>query len=497
MRLCRYVKHQFRRRATPWGRSLSVRREQVVSLKVQSEVQGSAYPIRALGSHRLDRLMKKRIAIIGGGFAGLAVAQGLRKTDADVTLIDKRNHHLFQPLLYQVATGQLSSSNIARPLRELLKRNKNTEVLMAKVSGFDVKGKQVLLTDGDPVPYDILVIAAGSQSFYFNNDKYEKLSTGLKSLDDAAKIRERLVRSFEEAERQAKQGASKELIQGMLTFVVVGGGPTGLETAGAIAEASHETLRNEFRHINPEHVKVVLVEGQDRVLPPFHKDLSAKAEQYLKDFNVDVRTGWMMADMSDHSVTIKRGDEEKVIYTRDVIWSAGVKASPLGLGIAEATGAETDRGGRVHVGADFSIKGYPDIFVLGDLAHYEDAKQGMLPGTGAVAVQEGKYLGKELARRIAGQEPKNFSYWNKGSMAVIGRNKAVADLGFIRLGGFFAWQTWLYVHLLLMMGYQNRALVWMKWCANFFTGSRPARIVTIEDGSGMTELSVGKSANEQ
>ncbi len=437
--------------------------------------------------------MSKRIIILGGGFAGLEVAKGLRKSNAKVTLIDKRNHHLFQPLLYQVATGQISPSNISSPLRTLLKKNKNTEVLMAEVAGFDVANKTVKLTDAEPIPYDTLVVAVGAVSFYFNNETFEKLSTGLKSLQDAEDIRARLVRSFEEAERQARRGADKKLVKALMTFVVVGGGPTGLELAGAIAEASRETLQGEFRHIDPSDVRVVLVEANNRVLPPFPEKLSHKAGKMLEGLGVEVRTGWMMADITPTSVKIKPADKEsqegeEVIYTRDVFWGAGVKPSPLIGGLVEQTGAEADRAGRIHVEADCSVKNHPEIFVLGDAAHYEHGEQGFLPGTAAVASQQGKYLGQELLRRETGIAPRNFSYVNKGSMATIGRGAAVVDTKMFKCSGWFAWQVWLYLHLMLLNGFQNRLLVWFSWVGNFFTGSRPARIVPIENGSGMVDL---------
>src|SRR5690606_93345 len=331
--------------------------------------------------------MRERVVIIGGGFGGLYAAHRLKDAPVNITLIDRRNHHLFQPLLYQVATGALSPADIATPLRRLLKNQQNARVLLGEVVDFDVVNKQVILRDGT-IRYDKLIVAAGSGKHYFGNDQWEAVAPGLKTIEDATEIRRRVLSAFEAAER-ANDPAE---VQSWLTFVVIGGGPTGVEMAGALAEVARETLRNEFRNINPVDARIVLVQSGDRVLPTYHPDLSARAAASLERLGVEVLTGRRVTDVEPAGVTISSGDQQQFIAARTVLWTAGVQASPLGQALAKAAGAQTDRGGRVIVEPDLSVPGHPDIFVVGDLAHYAHQTGQPLPGVAQVAIQQGRYV---------------------------------------------------------------------------------------------------------
>jgi NADH dehydrogenase len=416
---------------------------------------------------------KHRVVIIGGGFGGLAAARAFKGAPVEVTLVDRRNFHLFQPLLYQVAAGGLSPANIAMPLRSILKRQRNSEVLLGEVTSLDVQRKRVILADGE-IPYDTLIIAAGARHHYFGNDQWESLAPGLKTIEDATEIRRRIFSAFEAAER----GADPEAVAHWLTFVIVGAGPTGVELAGAIGELSRHTLKNEFRHIDSARANVLLVEGLDRVLPTFPPDLSAKAAASLARLGVTVRTGTRVTSIDRESLTLKAGGEEEVIGTRTVFWAAGVMASPLGKAVAQATGAELDRAGRVLVEPDCSVKGFPELFVIGDLACHRHGFDKPLPGVAPVATQQGIYVAQLVGRRLRGFSMPPFKYTDRGNMATIGRAAAVAQLGTLHFSGFLAWLTWLFVHLLFLIGFQNRMLVMMQWGWSYFSRNRAARLIT-------------------
>lgn len=416
---------------------------------------------------------KHRVVIIGGGFGGLSAARALQNAPVQVTLIDRRNFHLFQPLLYQVATGGLSPANIAMPLRTILKRQKNAQVLLGEVVGIDAARRRVLLTGGE-VQYDTLIVAAGVRHHYFGNQEWERHAPGLKTIEDATEIRRRILSAFEAAERETQAPA----IQHWLTFVVVGGGPTGVELAGTIGELSRHTLKNEFRHIDSARAKVLLVEGLDRVLPTFPPDLSAKAAASLTRLGVEVRTGARVIRIEPQSLTLRSHEREEVVSTRSVFWAAGVQASPLGKMVAEATGAEVDRLGRVVVEADCSVKKHPEVFVIGDLASFFHGVERPLPGVAPVATQQGSYVARLIPRRLRGERVGPFRYVDRGNMATIGRAAAVAQVGTLHFSGFFAWVAWLFVHLFFLIGYQNRLLVMIQWAWNYFSRNRAARLIT-------------------
>ena len=417
---------------------------------------------------------RHRVVIVGGGFAGLGTAQALRKDDVQVALIDRRNFHLFQPLLYQVATGALSPANIAAPLRAVLKKHSNCRVLLAEVTGFDVAGKCVLLGD-ERVAYDTLVIAAGAGNNYFGKPEWERHAPGLKSIEEATEIRRRILSAFEAAERLG----DKSPRDAFLTFVVVGGGATGVEMAGAISELARHSMRHDFRTLDPGAARIVLVEGHDRILPPFPEVLSRKAEAAIKRMGIEVWTAAKVKDIQADHVVVERGGTVHRIETKTVVWGAGVKASPLGQLIGDATGATIDRGGRVEVGPDLTVAGHPEIFVIGDLAAVTSGGK-PVPGVAPAAMQEGKYVATAIRYRLAGRAADPFHYWDKGSMATIGRNAAVAHAGWINLSGRLAWLAWLFVHIMYLVTFSNRVLVLIQWFANYLTRNRSARLITGE-----------------
>lgn len=414
-----------------------------------------------------------RVVIVGGGFGGLYAAQSLRHTPVQVTLVDRRNFHLFQPLLYQVATGGLSPANIAAPLRSVLKRQKNACVLMAEVCGFDLRERRVLMTDGS-VPYDSLVVATGSENFYFGHAHWEQWAPALKTVEDATEIRRRVLMAFEIAERET----DPQEIRKWLTFVVVGGGPTGVELAGTLAEIGCCTLRNEFRSIDPRDSQIVLLEGQERLLPSYPAKLSNKAKAQLEQMCVTVRTGVLVTDIQPDSVTFHAGDQTETVLTRTILWSAGVRASPVGQSLADAAGIQVERQGRVPVAPDLSVPGYPEVFVIGDLALYSHQAGAPLPGVAPVAMQEGRYVAKLIQNRLRGKPLPPFHYRNYGSMATIGRARAVAMVGPLRLSGFFAWLAWLFIHLMYIIQFERRLLILLQWAWNYFTWNRSARLIT-------------------
>ena len=418
-----------------------------------------------------------RVVIVGGGFAGLHAARKLRWANAQVTLLDRRNFHLFQPLLYQVATGALSPGNIAAPLRGVLKHQENTRVLLADVQGIDPANRKVLF-DGGSVPYDSLIIAAGASHSYFGNDEWARIAPGLKTIEEATEIRRRILLAFEEAERET----DPEVIKSLLTFVIVGAGPTGVELAGALEEISSHTFQDNFRTIRPSDARVILIEHANRVLPPFAPDLSMAAEVALKHLGATVMTGTKVTHIDRDHVTIERDGREENIYTRTVLWAAGVRACPLAAAVAEATGAQVDRAGRIVVEPDLTIKGYPDIFVVGDAAHFAHQGGAPLPGVAQVAIQEGRYAAKLIERRLDGRALPPFHYRDLGNLATIGRAQAVAQFGRVKISGLLAWLTWLFVHLMHIVQFQNRVLVFFQWSWCYLTWNRSARLITGESG---------------
>lgn len=416
---------------------------------------------------------RQRVVIIGGGFGGLGAARKLKDVPVDVTLIDRYNYHLFQPLLYQVATGALSPANVASPLRNILKNQENTRVLLAEAIGIDAAKRRVVLSDG-ALEYDTLIVAAGSSHQYFGHDEWEEFAPGLKTVDDATDIRRRILLAFETAEREP----DPDKVRALLTFVIVGGGPTGAELAGALGEIANDTLRHDFRKIDPAQAQIILVEGADRVLPAYPPRLSAAARKMLENLGVTVRIGGMVTNVCRHAVTIREGDCTLTIATHTIIWAAGVLASPLGRALAEATGAQIDKSCRVIVEPDCTIADHPEIFVIGDLANFSHQTGKPLPGVAQPAIQQGRYVAKVIEKRLRGEKSPPFHYWDKGNLAVIGRGDAVADLNQLQLAGFPAWLIWIFVHLLYIVEFQNRLLVFIQWGWFYFTYDRSARLIT-------------------
>lgn len=423
---------------------------------------------------------RHRVVIVGGGFGGLNAAKTLSRSPVEVTLIDRRNFHLFQPLLYQVATGGLSPGDIASPLRGVLERRKNVQVLMGEAIGFDVGRRHVVLRDGE-IPYDTLIVAAGAVNSYFGHDDWRRHAPGLKTVEDATGMRRRVLLAFENAEKETNPDRVRE----WLTFVIIGGGPTGLELAGALAEIARHTLKHEFRRINPGDARILVIEGGERLLTAYPSALSSKAERSLRRLGVTVITGALATAIDACGVTVRRGDgAEERISARTVLWAAGIRAAPLGEALAAATGTTTDRMGRVFVESDCTIAGHPEIFVIGDLAHFRDETGRPLPGVAPVALQQGKYAAKSIHRRLrrggGGKvEPQRpFRYFDKGSMATIGRHAAVADIRGLKFSGYPAWLAWLFVHLILLVEFENRLLVLIQWAWNYLTWNRSARLIT-------------------
>src|SRR6266481_911885 len=416
---------------------------------------------------------RQRVVILGGGFGGLSAARKLKHAPVDVTLIDRCNYHLFQPLLYQVATGSLSPANISGPLRQVLKHSKNTTVLLGEAMDIDPANHQVILSDG-VIGYDTLIIATGSSHQYFGHDDWEKFAPGLKTIEDATDMRARILLAFEAAERETEPEKLKE----WMTFVIVGAGPTGAELAGALGEIANDTLRYDFRNINPSEARIILVEGAGRVLPTYPEKLSKAAQKMLARLGVIVRTGAMLTDIAHGSVTIREGDRTEKIPTRTVLWAAGVLASPLGRILAAEAGANLDRAGRVVVEPNLTIAGRPEIFVIGDLANFSHQGGKPLPGVAQPAIQAGHYVGKTIERRLRGEKIEPFHYVDKGNLATIGRAAAVADLNWLRLSGWPAWMLWIFIHLLYIVQFQNRLLVLLQWAWLYITYDRSARLIT-------------------
>jgi NADH dehydrogenase len=413
------------------------------------------------------------LVIVGGGFGGLYAAKKLGRVPVAVTIIDRRNFHLFQPLLYQVATGALSPGEVASPIRVVLKKNQNTEVLMAEAIDIDVAGGRVILQDGE-ARYDDLIVATGATHHYFGNDQWAGLAPGLKTIEDATAIRSRLLAAFEHAEREpdaAKRGT-------WLNFVIVGGGPTGVELAGALGEIANDTLRHDFRHINPSEARILLIEGESRVLPTFPPDLSGKAGRQLMALGVRPLTGARVTNIDAAGVTMQVAGRTEHIATHTVLWAAGVRASRLGQVLAERAGATLDRAGRVMVEPDLSIAGHPEIHVIGDLASFVHQTGTPLPGVAPVAMQQGRYVANLIRKKLRGETVAPFRYFDKGNLATVGRNKAVAQFGRLHISGFLAWFTWVFVHLMYLVEFENRVLVLVEWIYNYVTRNRGARLIT-------------------
>jgi len=417
-----------------------------------------------------------RVVIVGAGFGGLSAAQALAGAPVQITVLDRRNHHTFQPLLYQVATAGLSPGEITAPIRSILGRHKNIEVLMAEVTGFDLE-RHVVRTADLEVPYDSLIIAAGASHAYFGHDEWEKFAPGLKNIEDALEIRRRILLAFELAERQASAGKHFE----PLNFVVVGAGPTGVELAGTLSEICHHSLAGEFRTIDPTHARIHLIEGGPNVLPSYPPDLSQSALEQLRRLGVEVLTSAMVSKVEPGAVYIGERRMEAAV----ILWAAGVSASPLG----KELGLPVDRAGRVLVNPDLSVPNHPEVFVIGDLASLKDAKGKLLPGVAQVAIQQGQFVGRVIRREIDLQSKRSpagaasstrsaFHYHDKGSLATIGRAAAVAEIGKLHISGYFAWLTWLFVHIFFLIGFRNRILVMIQWASSYLTYERGARLIT-------------------
>jgi NADH dehydrogenase len=424
-----------------------------------------------------------RVVIVGGGFGGLQAALGLRGADVQVTLVDRRNFHLFQPLSYQVATGALSPGEVAYPLRAVFKRNGNVRVLLAEVARFDLDRRRVVLRpvaglpSPEPVPYDTLIVAGGSQYSYFGHDEWSVHAAEVKSLESALVVRGRILAAFEAAELEPDPERRGE----WLTFVVVGAGPTGVEMAGQIAELGRDALRRDFRAADPGSGRILLVEAADRVLTGFPPSLSAKAERSLRRLGVTPILESTVVDVDATGVTVRRSDGgTRHIPARTVVWAAGVTASGLASALAELTGAEQDRAGRVTVEADLTLPGHPEVFALGDMVRIRgrDGSASALPGLAPVAMQEGRYVARAVRARLDGRVAPAFRYRDKGNLATIGRAAAVADIKGVKLSGFLAWMTWLLVHLFYLVGFQNRLLVIIRWSIGFATRGRGTRLIT-------------------
>ena len=434
---------------------------------------------------------RPHLVIVGGGFGGLNAAQHLRHAEVRITIVDRRNHHLFQPLLYQVATAALSPANIAYPIRSIVRRNLNTRVVLEEATAIDLAARCVATTGGD-LKYDFLILAAGAGNFYFGHDEWAEFAPGLKSLDDATEIRRRILLSFERAEREDDTAARAML----LTFVVVGGGPTGVELAGAIAEISRQVIVGDFRRIDPRDARVVLVEAGPRILPSFEDGLAAKAAEALRRRGVEIMAGTAAQDIAPDLIRFATSE----IRAHTIIWAAGVKASPL----AQTLGVELDRGGRVKVRTDLTISGHPEVFVIGDLAACVDVEGRAMPGLAPVAIQQGRCAAANIERALAHQPYNEFRYLDKGALAAVGRAFAIMQRGRLRLSGLVAWMIWCVVHIAYLIGFGNRIIVMFEWAWAYVAYQRGARLITGNpaehvsasekaDAESRSEVQVGRS----
>jgi NADH:ubiquinone reductase (H+-translocating) len=426
---------------------------------------------------------RHRVVVVGGGFGGLQAVRKLRRAPVEVTLVDRQNYHLFQPLFYQVATGALSAAEIAPPLRAVLRRQANARVVLAEVTGFDLDRQQVVLErlpngrGEERLDYDTLVVAAGSSYSYFGHDDWKAYAPELKSLGGAVAIRSKILNAFEAAEVEPDD----ERRRSWLTFVVVGGGPTGVEMAGQVAELARDTLRRDFRSVDTRAARVLLIEAVDRVLPSFPPSLSHKAERALEKLGVTALLGHSVVDIRTDSVAIRpTGGTTVDVRARTIIWAAGVKASPLAAALGAVSGAQVDRAGRLAVTPELTVPGHPEVFAIGDMVtvRRSDGSSVPFPGVSPVAMQQGRHVAGAIRKRLSGRSKGPFRYFNKGNLATIGRLKAVADLRGIRLSGFLAWLVWLVVHLYYLVGFQNRLLVVTRWTFSFVTHGRGARLIT-------------------
>jgi NADH dehydrogenase len=418
-----------------------------------------------------------RVLILGGGFGGLNAAQKLKRAPVEVTLVDRRNFHLFQPLLYQVATGSLSPGEISAPIRGVLSKQKNTLVLLGEAADINPVAKRVTLLDGACLDYDSLIVATGSKTSYYGKDEWRPYAPSLKTVEEATVIRHKILYAFEWAERSATEAEVRE----WLTFVIVGAGATGLELAGALAEIANETLKNDFRRINPKDARIILMEGGDRVLASYPPDLSEKAEMLVKRLGVEVMKKVMATCIDETGVIYKRGDVTEKLAAKTVLWTGGVTATTFGNTLAERTNAETDRSGRIKVRPDLAIPNYPDIFVVGDLAAAQTKDGKPLPGVAPVAIQGGTYVANTILARLKGKKDvPPFRYLNKGDMAVIGRAAAVANIFGLHFWGLPAWLIWLFIHLMYIVEFQNRVIVFIQWGFEYLTFNRGARLITGE-----------------
>jgi NADH dehydrogenase len=413
----------------------------------------------------------KRVVIVGGGFGGLSAAKALCTAPYEVTLLDERNYHLFQPLLYQVAIGQLSPGDISHPLRAALRRGKNVRVVLSRALDVDLDKREVLTQDG-ALPYDYLIVATGARHDYFGNPEWwESVAPGLKTIEDALNVRKRILSAFELAEKEDDESERRRL----LTFLIVGGGPTGVEMAGALAELSRQTLKGEFRRIRPEEARILLAEGTDRVLPTFHPKLSALALKRLQRLGVEVHLNTLASILDrDGAVLLKRGEKEAILRTGTIVWAAGVCVAPFGETLGKRLGATTDRAGRIPVDETLRALGREDVFVIGDLAKPREA----VPGVAPAAMQMGAFVGRALRAMAQRKRPGRFRYRDKGLLAVIGRGAAVADIWRMRFNGFAAWLVWALVHIYYLIDFENRLLVMVQWAMNYFTFRRGARLIT-------------------
>jgi NADH dehydrogenase len=422
---------------------------------------------------------RHHVLIVGGGFGGLYAARELGKdARVEVTLVDRHNYHLFQPLLYQVATGALAPGEIAQPLRSILRKRRNTTVLLGEAVRLDADARQVHLSDGGPIGYDSLIVATGARFSYFGHDDWAQHAHGLKSIDDATEIRRRILIAFEAAEREADPARRAE----WMTFVVVGGGPTGVELAGALGEIANDTLRRDFRSIDPSHARIILVEAMDRILPTFPPGRSASAQRQLEKLGVTVRTKTQVVHIDADSARVAFDGAEETLPVRTVLWAAGVLVTQFARVVAEATGAKADRAGRILVGPDLTVPGHPEIFVIGDAAVQPWKKDRPVPGVAQGGIQGGTYAAKTIRRRLSGEATPPFRFSNRGDVAVIGRLSGVTDIPWLgpfgRQGGFSAWALWLLIHITYLIGFANRIVVVTRWAWSFFTHGRGSRLIT-------------------
>jgi NADH dehydrogenase len=428
-------------------------------------------------------VQRHRVLIVGGGFGGLYAARQLARDERiDLTLVDRRNHHVFQPLLYQVATGAVAPGDIAQPLRSILRKSENTTVLLGEATGLDAEKHEVALSDGGPIGYDTLIVATGAHHSYFGHDDWARFAPGLKSLDDATRIRRRILIAFEAAEREHVPERRRE----WMTFVVVGGGPTGVELAGALGEIANDTLRRDFRSINPPDARIILVEMLDRVLPGYPEGRSRSAQRQLEHLGVVVRTGTRVTDITDHEVAVEpaNGGVAERLPARTVLWAAGVLASSFGRVVARATGAEADKAGRIKVGPDLTIPGHPEIVVIGDAAVQPWKPERAVPGVAQGGIQGGRYAAGAIRARLDGRAMEPFRFRDLGDVAVIGRLSGVTNIPWLgpfgRTGGFIAWLIWLGIHIVNLAGFHNRLIVLIRWAWTFVTHGRGSRLITGE-----------------